>query len=73
MRAIIIDDKDARALMDRLSLESFNRDLGGYGVEENEAWGALPEGVRKEIIRRVHGRFHYRVTNWLHEQGANTT
>lgn len=73
MRAIIIDDKDSRALLDRLKLESFERNnLGGYGVSEAEAWCALPESTRRAIVERIHGRFHYVVTSWLQEQGAST-
>lgn len=73
MRAIIIDDKDARALLDKLQLASFEKSLGGYGVREQEAWHGLPESMREEIIRRVHGRFHYVVCTWLQEQGARVT
>ena len=73
MRAIIIDDKDARALLDSLKLESMETGNIGYGVEENEAWHSLPENVRREIIKRVHGRFHYIVCGWLQDQGARTT
>jgi hypothetical protein len=70
VRAIIIDDKDARALLDRLKLESFEKSLGGYGVNEHEAWHGLPLSMREEIIRRIHGRFHYVVCDWLQDQGA---
>lgn len=72
MRAIIIDDKDAVALLDRLKLESFEKSLGGYGAAENDAWQGLPQSMCDEIIRRIHGRFHYVVCSWLQEQGAKT-
>ncbi len=72
MRAIIIDDKDARALLDSLKLASVEKSLGGYGVQENEAWNGIPLSTRTEIIRRLHARFHYVVCTWLQDQGAST-
>lgn len=71
MRAIIIDEKDAKALLDRLKLESFRQDAPGYGVEQSEAWSTLPENMRKTIISEMHRRFHYIVTKWLQDQGAS--
>lgn len=73
MKVILIEDKDAKALLDRLKLESFEKSLGGYGVQEHEAWHGLPVGMRDEIIRRIHGRFHYVVCTWLQDQGAKVT
>lgn len=73
MRAIIIDDKDAKALLDKLKLESFDKSLGGYGISENEAWNGLPVSMRQEIIRRIHGRFHFVVCTWLQDEGAKVT
>jgi len=73
VRAIIIDDKDAKALLDKLKLESFEKSLGSYGIQEHEAWNGIPSSIREEIIRRVHGRFHYVVCCWLQEQGAKVT
>jgi hypothetical protein len=70
MRAIIIDDKDSRALLDRLKLESFNKDPGGYGIEMHEAWRSLPESIRNELVDRMHRKFHYHVARWLTDQGA---
>ncbi len=72
MRAIIIDDKDAVALLDKLKLESFDQSIG-YGIELNEAWQSLPLSLRREMIDKVHRRFHYVVTTWLQDQGANVT
>lgn len=72
MRAIIIDDKDAIALLDKLKLESMERDnLGGYGVCTQDEWFSLPESTRKDIVNRIHGRFHYAVCRWLQDQGAS--
>ena len=72
MRAIIIDDKDARALIDSLSLAATNKNLGSYGIEANEAWHSLPESTRTTIIDTIHRRFHYVVVCWLQDQGAST-
>ena len=74
MRAIIIDDKDARALIDQLTLASMDsRNLGGYNVGESEAWFTLSENTRRAIVDVLHRRFHYVVTRWLQDQGASTT
>jgi hypothetical protein len=53
MKAIIIQDKDAKALLDKLKLENF---------ETRE-----PD---KELVNRIHRKFHYIVSSWLSEQGA---
>lgn len=58
MRAIIIDDKDARELLGQLKLEQFQiLDSGG-----KDDWA---------IIQKVHAKFHYVVCRWLQDQGAN--
>ncbi len=67
MRAIIIDDKDARALLERLELAS----LQNYGCRTSEIHG-ISEAARKAFLEEVHRRFHYVVCSWLQEQGANT-
>jgi hypothetical protein len=67
MRAIIIDNKDAAALLDRLKLESFN----DYCCRVSEIFSISDEG-RKAMVNEIHRRFHYVVTSWLQEQGANT-
>ena len=60
MRAIIIDDKDARALLDALKIEAMNqRDMEGAEA--------------RAITERLHSKFHYVVTRWLQEQGASVT
>jgi hypothetical protein len=73
VRAVISEDKDGKALLDRLKLESFEKSLGGYGIEANEAWSYIPESTREEIIRRLHGRFHSVVCTWLQDQGFKVT
>jgi hypothetical protein len=55
MRAIIIKDTDARALLDSLKLESLQ---------------ILAERI-PITVEDMHRRFHYRVTKWLQEQGAD--
>ncbi len=72
MRAIIIDDKDAKALLDKLKLESFRKDCPTYGVVESDAWHALPVAVRDKLTDDMHRRFHYVLCCWLQDQGAKT-
>lgn len=67
MRAIIIDDKDAKALLDKLKLES----LENYCTRTSEIYGISPE-ARKAFLEEVHRRFHYVVCTWLQQQGAST-
>ena len=66
MRAIIIDDKDARALLDSLkltALQAANHGLSPVHIREG--------ATQKEIIEAAHGTFHYVVCRWLQEQGCN--
>ena len=60
MRAIIIQDKDAKALLNSLELERMRTPIpfrtGGDG---------------KETISDIHRRFHYTVVNWLQDQGCD--
>lgn len=64
MRAIIIDDKDARTLLDKLKLESC--------VVRN-TWDGVPDHMFKDVCSQLHRQFHYVVTCWLQDQGARTT
>jgi hypothetical protein len=73
MKAIIIQDHDAKALLDKLKLESMQDEIAGYGIEALEAWRSFPPSVRKAILERLHRKFHYHVCNWLQEQGATVT
>lgn len=61
MKAIIIQDTDARALLDKLKLESM-REAGHF----REDSGGPPS------IASIHRAFHYVVCRWLQEQGADT-
>jgi len=56
MRAIIIEDKDAKSLLEKLELEKFKRD----GLRSSDEPASLSD---------IHRRFHYVVTKWLQEQG----
>ena len=57
MRAIIIDDKDAKALLKLLELSEFQQIK-----ERHQDW---------PLIQEVHRKFHYVVCCWLQEQGAD--
>ena len=60
MKAIIIQDSDARALLDQLKLGAFQNSV------------ALSRAETKEQIQEaMHAHFHYIVCRWLQEQGAN--
>lgn len=67
MRAIIIDDKDARELLDRLKLEQFKQ------LERTitETIKLSPEAWRKAVLDEIHGSFHFVVCRWLQDQGAS--
>jgi hypothetical protein len=74
MRAIIIEDKDARALLEQLKLEL----LKPHIVEDihSNCIGGLqsPESVRNGIERaakELHRKFHYIVCSWLQDQGCD--
>lgn len=57
MKAIIIEEKDALALLDQLKLEHFV-------IEQDHKHNALTP-------HDIHRRFHRIVTQWLQEQGAD--
>lgn len=66
MKAIIISDSDARALLDQLKLEAVEMDA------PHVVFGLPPEEVLVPAVRsEVHRRFHYVVTRWLQEMGAD--
>ena len=58
MRAIIIEDKDAKALLDSLKLELFRLS------EHNQP-------IANSMVGEIHGAFHYRVCKWLQDQGCS--
>ena len=58
MRAIIIEDKDACALVDKLKLKSLRE----------------THQVNEEMtLSEMHRLFHYEVVKWLQDQGATVT
>lgn len=61
MKAIIISDSDARALLDRL-------ELGAMKASNHWPVNAVS---RPEEIEQAHRAFHYIVTKWLQEMGAD--
>jgi hypothetical protein len=60
MKAIIISDHECRALLDSLQLASL-KEAGHLRLEE----------VRDEQTLRAHRVYHYVVTRWLQEMGAD--
>lgn len=60
MKAIIISDADARALLDRLELIS---------LRSNNILREDPNRPATEAD--IHRAFHYVVVGWLQEQGAD--
>lgn len=72
MRAIIISDNDARALLDSLKLERLQSDGYTLGVR---AIGAEPtveqQRIMDGLLNEAHRTFHYVVCRWLQDQGAN--
>lgn len=71
MRAIIIDDKDAKALINQLKLTELTL---AYHATMERYKHLLPENIDlfvKSVISEVHSQFHYDITRWLQNQGAN--
>lgn len=66
VKAIIIEDKDALALLDQLKLEKFEgpRDLDRLPDD-------LTDPQKRAVLDRMHRRFHYVCCRWLEEQGAS--
>lgn len=60
MKAIIISDMDARALLDKLKLTSMRSD----NIMRDDP-------TRPPTVSDIHRAFHYVVTRWLQEQGAD--
>ncbi len=67
MRAIIIEDKDAKALIQQLELSAFHQKQMDSPTLE-----LVPERTRHTLIEDIHKRFHYVVWRWLEQQGAST-
>lgn len=75
MKAIIIQDHDARALLDQLKLESMPDTsvvfINGAKPEEIDDFNHKYASWIKQHKQECHRRFHYVVCRWLQEQGAN--
>ncbi len=61
MKAIIIEDVDARALLESLELTALR--AANHWPNNSKA--------TKEAIEEAHGIFHYVVCRWLQDHGAN--
>lgn len=60
MRAIIIDNHDAKALVEKLQIAKMRKD--------HPHWEKPGEPLTMEAMHRI---FHYIVVGWLQEQGAD--
>lgn len=56
MRAIIIDDKDGQALLDKLELAKFTK-------------SHMAPQPSQATLDAVHRHFHFHVVSWLQEHG----
>ena len=74
MRAIIIQDADARALLDQLKLESFgdtNVIMPSMTPEQYDQFNKVYGPWLKQAKQEMHRAFHHRVATWLSDQGAS--
>jgi len=60
MRAIIINDADARSLLNQLELAMLRNDRPGW-----------TDPYKPPSVEDMHRVFHFIVTRWLQEQGAD--
>ena len=65
MRAIIIQDMDARSLLDQLTLEKFEELRHGSGRDD------IPQDIWRLAVEAAHRKFHFVTCRWLQEQGAS--
>lgn len=63
MKAIIISDAEAKALLDQLELEK---------LKAANHWPNHSQAENTEIVA-AHRAFHYVVCRWLQEMGADIT
>lgn len=75
MKAIIIQDHDARALLDQLKLEEVKPPstvfIPGASPEQVDQFNKVYEAWMKQHVSDTHRRFHFVVCRWLQEQGAS--
>ncbi len=55
MRVIVIEEKDIRALVDKLELDKLK----------------INPHIGQSTVDQIHRKFHYTVVNWAHEQGSS--
>ena len=67
MRAIIIDDKDAKALLQQLELAKLK------ATADHRVLGPYQKDDVPYAIEHVHSWFKYYVCKWLQDQGAHVT
>ena len=72
MRAIIIDDKDCKELVDKLSLTKYN--IEHYSASHPDIFQKFVEkGLGREdfkfVIDGIHRAFHYELVRWLQDNG----
>jgi hypothetical protein len=69
VRAIIIDDKDSKAPLERLKLEVFENRAGAKMsmlMEDIRVGGKVfTEQDRRWIVEDIHRAFHFIVCSWL--------
>ena len=65
MKAIIISDSDARALLDKLKLAALTSDNIMMTMRTHE------DPAYQSVVSEVHRAFHYIVCSWRQEQGAD--
>ena len=70
MKAIIIQDNDARALLDSLKLSNFEACFDIELIQLQEKY-KFNQKELESIKSALHGKFHYVVCRWLQEQGAS--
>ena len=70
MRVIMFQEHEAKALVDKMKLESLSTDLPLFSTEKIEQWQALPESFKKSFIEEIHKKFHYEIVKWFQDQGV---
>lgn len=66
MKVIIIEDKDARALVKELEFQ-YMKEVGVL-LHFNQ-----DDVATKQTVADIHRAFHYVVVRWLQDQGCETT
>jgi hypothetical protein len=69
MRAIIVDDKDCRALVEKLELGKMQYEKLGVFDPTVAGQNITERNHCKAVVDAVHSKFHYIVIRWLQDQG----